>query len=404
MKPVLKGKGKHIEDAVIAFRRELHRYPELSGEEYETSKKIQAKLQEIGIPYTAGYAGTGILGVIEGNGPGPTVALRADIDALPIQEETGLPYASQVQGKMHACGHDAHTAMLWGAGSLLQACKDRWPGKVLMVFQPAEEFPPIGGAQPMIHDGVFAEHQPDCIFAQHVWPGLPVGQIGVRPGPMMGASDRFEVVIEGRGGHASMPHQTVDAIVVANAIITNLQTIVSRNVNPLDAAVLTVGRIEGGVSHNVVADKVVLEGTVRTFKPEVKQKVKTQFFSVVEGMAQAMGARALIRYYDGYPATENHPRWAEQVRQTARELLGPESTPDVEPCLGGEDFSGFLLHYPGAYYWLGTGLDDQSKQFPLHDPRFQIDERALVIGTELLAQVAVDAIFHLAEKGGQTVE
>ncbi|WP_088032349.1 M20 metallopeptidase family protein [Evansella clarkii] len=397
-KPTVKGQGEKHFDEVVSIRRHFHQNPELSGEEAETSKKVQEKLTEYGIPYKTGYAEHGVLGVIEGGRPGPTVALRADMDALPIHEENDHPYISKVPGKMHACGHDAHTAMLLGTGKILNSMKDELPGKVLLVFQPSEEITPIGGAQPMMEDGVFDEHEPDMIFAQHVWPDLPVGQIGCVPGPIMGASDRFKIVINGAGGHASMPHQTVDAIIVANNVISSLQTIVSRNVDPVDSAVLTVGRIDGGSRYNVIASKVTIEGTIRTYKPETKEMVKRRFHTIVNGVAESMEASASIEYYDGYPATVNHAEWAEHVTDTAKEMYGDSAAPEVNPVLGGEDFSRFLLKYPGAYFWLGTALPGVEKQKPLHDPQFKIDERAIVYGTEMMAQVAVNALFKGAGK------
>ncbi|WP_209121294.1 M20 family metallopeptidase [Alkalihalobacillus sp. BA299] len=397
MKPIIKGKGDQYSQEIIELRRHFHQNPELSGEEYETSKKVQEKLKEYGIPYSTGYAKTGVLGVIDGGRPGKTVALRADMDALPITEENEDSYISKVKGKMHACGHDAHTSMLLGTARILNEVKETLPGKILLVFQPSEEITPIGGAEPMMKDGVFKEHTPDVIFGQHVWPDLPVGQIGVLPGPFMGASDRFKVEIEGAGGHASMPHQTVDAIIIANAVITNLQTIVSRNVNPIDSTVLTIGRIEGGCRYNVIADKVTFEGTIRTYKTETKQMVKDRFYSIVQGVTESMGAKANIEYYDGYPATVNDPEWAKRVKQTSEVVLGEDSTPRVDPCLGGEDFSRFLLKYPGAYFWLGTGLPGVEKQKPLHDPKFKLDERAIPIGMELMAQIAIDTLYQLEE-------
>ncbi|MDQ3941579.1 MAG: M20 family metallopeptidase, partial [Actinomycetota bacterium] len=293
-KPSVEGEGGRYEEEVVSLRRHLHQYPELSGEEHETSKTVQEKLEEHGIPYTAGYAGTGVLGVIEGGSPGKTVALRADMDALPIQEENEHDFVSKNEGVMHACGHDAHTAMLVGAGCLLNDVRDCLPGRVLLVFQPAEEMSPAGGARPMMDAGVFEEYEPDVIFAQHVRPGLPVGRIGVRQREMTGTSDRFEVVIEGTGGHASSPHQTTDAIMVANQVINGLQSIISRNVPPLRSAVLTIGRIEGGQRYNAIAEKVTLEGTIRVFRQETKEEVKSRFHSIVEGVAASMGATADI--------------------------------------------------------------------------------------------------------------
>src|SRR5215208_2109215 len=308
-RPFLKGEGGRYEKDLVSLRHHLHRYPELSGEEHETSKTIRGKLEETGIPYEAGYAGTGVLGLVEGGRPGNTVALRADIDALPIEEENDHGFVSENEGVMHACGHDAHAAMLVGAGCLLNAVKDELPGRVLLVFQPAEEASPTGGARRMMKEGVFGEHRPEVIFAQHVSPELPVGRIGVRRGAITGASDRFKVTIEGEGGHASKPHQTIDAIVVANQVINSLQTVVSRDVDPLRSAVLTVGKIRGGTRYNAVAQRATLEGTIRTFGSETKETVKERFHSLVGGVAESMEASAHIKYWDGYPATVNTPEW-----------------------------------------------------------------------------------------------
>jgi amidohydrolase len=394
---VLNSMGDAYLEQVVALRRHLHQHPELSGEEQATSETVQEKLREHGIPFTAGFARTGVLGVIEGQEPGGTVALRADMDALPIHEENDHPFVSKVEGVMHACGHDAHTAMLVGAGWLLNDIREELPGRVLLLFQPAEENSPTGGAKRMMKEGVFREQRPDVIFAQHVWPELPVGRVGVRSGAMTGASDRFKLTIEGEGGHASKPHQTTDAIVVANQIINSLQTVVSRDVDPLRSAVLTVGKIRGGTRYNAIAEKATLEGTIRTFGPQTKETVRQRFHSIVRGVAEAMEAEARIKYWDGYPATINTPQWAERVRKTAQDLLGADATPEVDPSLGGEDFGRFLLEYPGAYFRLGTAFTNSAEKKRLHDSRFDIDETALHIGTELMARLAVDALYQLKE-------
>jgi amidohydrolase len=398
MKPALKGKSEAYQEQLVSLRRHLHQFPEVSGEEHATSETVQAKLDEHSIPFTAGYAKTGVLGVVEGSRPGKTVALRADIDALPIQEENEHAFVSKVDGVMHACGHDAHTAMLVGAGWLLEEIREELPGRVLLLFQPAEEASPTGGARRMIKDGVFREHRPQVIFAQHVWPELPAGQVGVRGGVMTGASDRFKVTIEGQSGHASKPHQTIDAIVVANQVINSLQTVVSRDVDPLRSAVLTIGKIRAGTRYNAIAQKATLEGTIRTFGSQTKEKVKDRFHSIVGSVAESMEASAHIKYWDGYPATVNTPVWAERVRKTAQDLLGPDATPQIEPSLGGEDFGRFLLDYPGAYFRLGTASSNVTEERRLHDSRFDIDEAALQLGTELLAQLAVDALYQLENR------
>ncbi|WP_070808153.1 M20 metallopeptidase family protein [Halalkalibacter okhensis] len=395
-----KGRGIEIEQKVKEIRRHFHMYPELSHEEEQTAKEVQRHLKEAGIEFHTGFAGTGVLGVVKGEKPGRTVALRADMDALPIEEENETDYSSKRKGVMHACGHDAHTAMLLGTGLLLQKYKKDLAGTVLLVFQPAEEDAPIGGAKAMMEDGVFDQYKPDAIFAQHVWPDLPVGQIGVLPGPMMGNSDRVTIEIHGAGGHASMPHQTTDAIIVTNQVINALQTIISRNVDPLESAVITIGRIEGGSRYNVIADKVTIEGTVRTYKNEVKKRVKENLFKLVNGIAESMGATANIEYLDGYLATVNSQEWANEVKDVAQALIGNDATPHVNPSLGGEDFGRFLIHYPGAYYWLGTAIPSRDVQKPLHDPQFEIDESALSLGVEVMSQLAVNALEKLNEQHG----
>ncbi|WP_243292218.1 M20 family metallopeptidase [Bacillus sp. FJAT-47783] len=396
MNTILKGKSKNILKEVVDFRRNLHENPELSGEEFETSKKIQQKLKEYGIPYRTGFAKTGILGIIQGRKQGKTVALRADIDALPIAEKADLPFSSKVQGKMHACGHDAHTAMLLGAGILLNQIRDEIQGTILLVFQPAEENAPAGGAEEMMKDGLFDTYNPDVIIAQHVWPDLPVGMIGVRSGPMMANSDRFKISVKGSGGHASMPQQTIDAIIVANQIITILQTIVSRNVDPIESAVITIGKVNGGYRYNVIADEVTLEGTVRTLSNETKNKVKNRFHEVVNRIVQSMGAEVVIEYLDGYPATINTENCVTQLKKTVENLYGIQSVPEVSPSMGGEDFGRFLLKYPGVYFWLGSSNGDGQK--PLHDPYFEFNEDALPYGIEVMGQVAINMLAELNEE------
>lgn len=330
-----------INDA-IEFRRVLHLNPELSTEEYETSKRIQEKLDEFNIQYQTGFAGTGVLGIIKGEKEGKIIAIRADIDALPITEASGEDFTSLNEGVMHACGHDAHTSMLLHAGKILNENKDKIKGTILLIFQPAEELSPVGGAKRMLEDGVFDEYTPDMVLAQHVWPDLEVGKFGVMAGPIMGNSDRFKITITGSGGHASMPHSTTDAIIVANQVVSALQTIVSRNADPMQPAVVTVGRFDAGSKHNVIAETAELEGTIRTQSDATKALTKKRFFEIVEQVTAAMGAAVEIEFYDGYPATVNDIEWAAQLKKSINNLYGEESTPALLPSLAGEDFSRFL--------------------------------------------------------------
>lgn len=383
-----------INDA-IEFRRVLHLNPELSTEEYETSKRIQEKLDEFNIQYQTGFAGTGVLGIIKGEKEGKIIAIRADIDALPITEASGEDFTSLNEGVMHACGHDAHTSMLLHAGKILNENKDKIKGTILLIFQPAEELSPVGGAKRMLEDGVFDEYTPDMVLAQHVWPDLEVGKFGVMAGPIMGNSDRFKITITGSGGHASMPHSTTDAIIVANQVVSALQTIVSRNADPMQPAVVTVGRFDAGSKHNVIAETAELEGTIRTQSDATKALTKKRFFEIVEQVTAAMGAAVEIEFYDGYPATVNDTEWAAQLKKSINNIYGDEATPALLPSLAGEDFSRFLKEYPGVYYWLGTSVGEGQK--PLHNPAFRLNEDAFKYGITAMVNMAVDSLNKLAE-------
>ena len=387
--------NKIVEDA-IQFRRELHRFPELSDEEFNTSKRIQEKLAELDIPFEKGFAGTGVLGIIEGAHEGGIVGLRADIDALPIHETSGVEYSSEVDGVMHACGHDAHTSMLIAAAKVLLSRREEIHGKVLLIFQPAEEKSPTGGSQRMMDEGIFDGREPDVLIAQHVWPSIPAGKFGIMAGPIMGNSDRFKLVIKGSGGHASMPHDTVDAIIVGSQVINALQTIVSRNADPYEPSVVTVGKFQAGTQHNVIAETAEIVGTIRTQSNDVKTLIKERFHGVVGNVVEAMGATVEIEYLDGYPATVNSAEWAEQMRQTAVNLYGEESVPAYRPSLAGEDFGRFLLKYPGVYYWLGTSVGEGQK--PLHNPSFKVNEDAFKYGIDVMSQGAIDTLARLKEK------
>lgn len=388
--------NKDIINDAIEFRRVLHLNPELSTEEFETSKRIQAKLDEFGIEYQTGFANTGVLGIIKGEQPGKIIGIRADIDALPITETSGVEFTSLNEGVMHACGHDAHTSMLLAAGKVLNDNKDKVQGTVLLIFQPAEELSPVGGAKRMLEDGVFNEYEPDMLIAQHVWPDLEVGKFGVMAGPIMGNSDRFKITITGSGGHASMPHSTVDAIIVANQVVSGLQTIVSRNVNPMEPAVITVGRFEAGTKHNVIAETAELEGTIRSQSDGTKALLKKRFFEVVNQITAAMGAEAEIDFYDGYPATVNDLKWAAQLKHSINNIYGEDATPSLVPSLAGEDFSRFLQEYPGVYYWLGTSVGEGQK--PLHNPGFKLNENAFEYGITAMVNMALDSLNTLAEE------
>lgn len=385
MKPL---RDEELEAHVIRLRRDFHLHPELSGEERRTSAAVTEELTRLGIAVTTGYGGFGVLGVLEGEHAGPTVGLRADMDALPIEEQTQLPFASVAPGVMHACGHDAHTAMLLGAAHELTARRSELRGRILFIFQPSEETAPLGGAKPMMEDGLFERYKPDVLLAQHVWPKLPTGRFGVKAGPVMGASDKFTIMLTGKGGHAAMPHQSADVLVAASQIVTAAQTIVSRNVDPLEQAVVTFGTLHAGTRYNVLPEQAHLEGTVRSFNPVIQGRVQQRLQEIVCYTAQAMGVHANFHYERGYPATINDEDTARFVRETLVQKYGAASCPPVAPSMAGEDFSRFLERYPGVYYWLGVGGAD-GNALPLHDPAFDLDEAALRLGYTAMVQLAL---------------
>ena len=386
--------SEDIEEA-IRFRRVLHKNPELSGEEFQTALRTKEQLDTEGIYYEQ-VLETGVLAIINGAHAGATVALRADIDALPITEDTGLSFKSETDGVMHACGHDAHTAMMMRACKILNRNRDKIHGRVLIIFQPSEEDAPIGGAGPMIETGIFDKYRPDAIFAQHVWPSLELGKFGVMSGPIMGNSDRILIKIQGKGGHAAVPNEAVDPIVIAGQVISNIQTIVSRNVNPFDPAVITIGTIEGGVAANIIADSVNLRGSMRSLSEKSRTTMVSRLTEVVENTARTLGGDATVEVQSGYPATINDPSWASVLRETVIDEYGEAAAPELRPSLAGEDFSKFLLKFPGAYYWLG--MQDEVEQFPLHHPKFDVNEASFEYGINMLLKLTVNALEKLNDK------
>ncbi len=367
-----------LEDWVVAIRRDLHRHPELGTEEHWTSERIAGLLREMAIPFQR-MAGTGIVGLIGGGRPGKTVALRADMDGLPIQEATDLEYASLHPGKMHACGHDAHTAILIGAARVLNDMKERLAGTVKLFFQPAEETD--GGAKPMIEAGCMKDPNVDYVLGLHVTPYAEAGQVLIRYGKITAASDIVKLSVQGRSSHAAYPEESVDAIVIAAQLITALQTIVSRNLSPLDSGVLTFGTIRGGVKENVIADEVSLTGTIRTLDPQTRRLMKERVAALVANLCQAMGGSGTVRFEEGYPPTINHDEVTRVVEANAKALLGVVNVLDKEhPSMGVEDFSYFCQAAPGAFYYLGCGNRAQGITAPGHHPGFRIDETCLRTG------------------------
>ncbi|UOF91105.1 M20 family metallopeptidase [Fodinisporobacter ferrooxydans] len=374
-----------LSEDIIAWRRDFHQHPELSFEEKRTSKIVAEFLKSCGLHVKENVNGFGIVADLKGAENGPTIALRADMDALPIQEETGLPFASKIPGVMHACGHDGHTAILMGVAQLLASQKENVKGNVRFIFQPAEEVNP-GGAIGMIREGVL--QGVDAVFGLHLWSELPAGTFRTCYGPMMAATDRFHIEIEGKGGHGGMPHKTIDSIVIASHFVMSAQHIVSRNIDPLESAVITFGQLNSGTAFNVIANTAVLEGTVRSFSPEVRKTLQNKLEELTEGLAKIYGAMIKINYQCGYPSVVNHDREVDVILNVAREVFGCENTGMMKPNMVGEDFSYYLKETPGAFCFIGAG-DPNTPIYPHHHPRFQIDESVLPLAAEWLYRLAL---------------
>lgn len=371
--------------AVISLRRHFHQHPELSGQEVQTQAKIMEELTVLGLkPRPA--AKTGVMAELCGTRPGKTVAIRADIDALPLQDECGTPYQSVNPGVCHACGHDGHTAMLLGLAKTLVDLQSELPGTVRFLFQPSEErFP--GGALAMIEDGALTGV--DYIIGAHLWQPVPVGCIGLNANRLMASPDEFKLTIQGRGGHGSMPHQTVDALLVGAQIAVALQTIVSRSIDPLEQAVVSLGVFQSGDTFNIIPDSAVLKGTVRTFDAGVRDTVFTRIEQIAAGICQAAGATYQLDRIYGFPPVINHPEVAAVIQAAGRDALGSDNVLDIPPVMGGEDFSHYLQHVPGAFYFVGIGNPEKGITYPHHHPKFDMDEAGLSCGIEVMARTAL---------------
>jgi amidohydrolase len=369
---------------VIDIRRQLHMHPELGGQEENTQRFLLAKLNELNIE-TATYPGQhAVVGLIRGTFPGKTIALRADMDALPVHETTGLPFASQIPGRMHACGHDAHMAIALGAAKLLMENRDKIHGQVKLLFEPAEET--TGGAQDMVAAGCLENPHVDAVFGLHMLPDQPAGVVFTKPGCVSGASNEINITISGIGCHGAYPERGVDAVAIAAQIITAMQTLVSRNVSPLDSAVVTIGKITGGTARNVICDRVEIEGTLRTLKPETRAMLKEKLKEISAAIAAAMGGSAKAAIPDGYGAVYNDEALHEQFLALAKIMVGEKNiVPRVYPSLGVESFSFFVANTPGVYYDLGCGVGSA-----LHTCDFHVDESCLKVGVSLQAAMVLN--------------
>lgn len=380
---------KHL-DEIIEIRRDIHMHPELGMEEVRTSGIVKAELEKLGFEVEDNIGNMGVVGLLRGKKEGKTILLRADMDALPIEEQTGLPFQSINTGKMHACGHDIHTSILLGTAKVLAELKDEFNGNIKFTFQPAEEANPTGGARYMIEDGVLENPKVDAAMALHIW-GLPLGKVALRTSTMMAQSDRIFITVKGKASHASQPHNGVDAIVAAGQILTALQTVISRNIDPMESAVITIGTIHGGNRYNVLCDKVVMEGTVRTFNPAVADLMPEKIKTVSENVAKALGCECDFEYVPGYKMTVNNEALALKAIKSFQDILGDENVIIPEhPASGSEDFSEFTMRVPSVFYWLGIESDLNEGCTTLHNPNLIVDERSIPIGIKTMCKAALD--------------
>lgn len=377
-----------IAPQVVADRRAIHRNPELAYQERATAALVASRLTELSIPHREGVGGTGVVGLIEGGHPGRTVLLRADMDCLPIQEENDLDFKSQNAGRMHACGHDSHTAILLGAARLLAGRRSELTGRVKLMFQPAEEGG--AGAVRMIEDGVLENPAVDGAFMLHVNHSGYTGTVATAPGPVLAGADSWRIAVEGRGGHASRPQFSVDPVVVAAQVVTALQSLVSREVAPYETAVLTIGSLHAGTAHNIIPDRAVLEGTIRAYDDALMERLERRLAETAQGIARAMRATARVDFEMRYPPTVNDAAMAELAAGALRRVLGAEHVRDADPNFAAEDFSFVLQRVPGAALMLGVRHPSWEEPKPVHTPRFVLDEDAIPVGVASMAAVALE--------------
>jgi amidohydrolase len=378
---------------LTAWRRDLHANPEIAFEEHRTAAVVAAKLEEFGIEVHRGLAGTGVVGTLKGNQPGErSIALRADMDALPMPEANSFEHASKTPGAMHACGHDGHTVMLLGAARYLAETRN-FAGTVHFVFQPAEEGG--GGGRIMVEQGLFEKFPAEEVYGMHNWPGLPAGQFASRVGPVMAATDQFEITIEGRGGHAAQPNKTVDPVVVGSQVVGAIQTIASRNADPIKSVVVSVTQFHAGSAFNVIPQSAWLCGTIRTFDAGVRKQAQQRLKEIAEGIALAMGGSAKVEFRFGYPATVNHAAQTEKALAIAEQVAGAGNVDhDVQPSMGGEDFAYMLLEKPGAYIFIGNGPEVEGQK--LHQVNYDFNDEILPVGASYWAQLVEEVLARAA--------
>ncbi|KIL22185.1 hypothetical protein B4134_1092 [Bacillus safensis] len=376
---------EHYEE-MVEIRRHLHMNPELSFQEEETAAFIASYYDTLQIPTRTKVGGHGVLAFIEGASPGPTIALRADFDALPIHDEKDVPYKSTKPGVMHACGHDGHTATLLVLAKILHTHRDQLKGKIVLIHQHAEEYAP-GGAKPMIEDGCL--DGVDVIFGTHLWSSEPCGTILYKSGNFMAAADRFSIQVQGKGGHGAQPHLTKDAVLIGSQIVANLQQVVARKVNPIDSAVVSVGGFVAENAFNVIADSAVLTGTARSFEESARHIIEREIEQVVKGVCQMHDAAYTYEYVRGYPAVKNHPKPTEYIAGIANQTEGVTEVKEAETQMGGEDFAYYLQHVPGTFFYTGAMPENSQDVYPHHHPKFDINEKAMPIAAKVLANAVL---------------
>ncbi|WP_087973347.1 amidohydrolase [Oceanobacillus rekensis] len=364
---------------MVEIRRYLHQYPELSFQETKTAQYIAEYYEQLEIPYIANVGGNGVIATLKGDKPGKTVALRADFDALPIQDEKDVLYKSKVPGVMHACGHDGHTATLLTLAKVMKEYQDELEGTIVFLHQHAEEYAP-GGAKPMIESG--ALKNVDAVFGNHLWATLPVGLLQTSKSVMMAGADRFELTIQGQGGHGAYPQETKDAIVIASEVVSQLQQIVSRRLDPLETAVITIGIFQAGTAFNIIADQAKLTGTVRYTNPDIQEKIIGEIEKIIKGICISNDADYTLDYLKGYPPLINHPEEAEIVLEASKNIVEIYKAEETSPYMAGEDFAYYTMEKPGAFFF--TGANKAGNPYPHHHPKFDIDEKSMPIAAKTL--------------------
>lgn len=381
--------AKNIEDKLIKIRRDLHAHPELGLEEYRTSGIIAAYLEELGLEVKRGVGKTGVVALLRGSMEGKTILLRADMDCLKLDEKNEIDYKSVNKGYMHACGHDAHITWLLGAAMILCDFKEQIKGNVKFVFQPAEEF--SAGAELMIAEGVLENPKVDAAIGAHIWPYVEAGKIAVKSGAIMASTDMFKIEVHGEGGHGAHPHKCIDPLVAATEIFMALQTIVSRRIDPLEPAVVTVGKFNAGTAYNIISDKALMEGTIRTINNETREKIPKIMEEIINGITEANGASYKFQYQQFHPPVMNDKNMTELIKKSTEKLLGKDALLNIEkPAMTGEDFSFFQQKIPGVFFWVGNGDEEKCTNVALHSPNFKVEESNLVRAAALFAECALE--------------